>query len=336
MAEEKKKVEETKTMADVQKAMKKKYDNLSFEKAEKSLFANIEAIPTGCFSLDRIFGCGGMPVGRIIEMAGMESSGKTTLALFLIAQLQKAGHKAMFIDAEHSFSNKYAQAIGVNTKELYLITPDIGEEIFDVMQNTIDTGEVKLIVVDSVASILPGREEKSEIDKDNVAAQARLITKGLQRITGRAARNKTTILFINQVRQGIGGYMPTETTPGGKALKFYASVRFRISGKKIEEDKSTIGNTMTIFAKKNKVANPHKTATLDVYFSKGVDIYGDILDCAEIEGIVVRAGATYSFVSGCCEERLGVGRDKARKFLEDNKEICEIIRKQLEDIYKVT
>ena len=316
-------------LKDVIKSLNKKYDGNSVMKISEMNNASIKIFSTNCFSLDSLFGCGGLPKGRIIEIFGQESSGKTSMALFLIAQVQKQGGKAVFIDAEMSFTKEYAEKIGVKIDELYVSQPDFGEEALDIVEKTAKTGEVDIIVVDSVSSLIPKKEYEAEIEKENIALQARMMSKGLRKLTGALAKSETTVIFINQIRQKTGIFWGSpNTTSGGKALKFYASVRIEVKKKKkIEKNDEVIGNHLLLCAVKNKVGFPWRTSELDLIFEKGIDLVGDILDFAENKKVIQKVGNTYMFE----KEKLGVGRDNTKKFLEDHPEMVERIKKELKD-----
>lgn len=318
-------------LSDVMADIEERRKECGIPTADESESANLEVVPTGCFSLDYILGCGGLPMGRIMEVFGGESGGKTTLTLFLIAQAQKAGKSAMFIDAERSYSNEYARKIGVDTSKLLLVSPENGEQGFEYLLKAVENKLADIIIVDSVAALLPRKEQEAGISKDTMATHAAMMTRGLKLMNGPAAQNKVSVIFINQVRSKVGVvFGDPETTSGGRALKFYASIRLKVNGKKILEGEEAIGNAMTITAVKNKVAIPFKKATIDVFFAKGVDVYGDLLDSAERVGVVERSGASYSFAGN----KLGVGRDAVKQILEGDPKLFEAIRKKLEEKLK--
>lgn len=285
----------------------------------------VEAISTGCFSLDDAFGCGGIPRGRIIEIFGEESSGKSTLAMFLMSQVQRNGGQAALIDAEFAFDANYAKAIGVDVDKLFVSQPTTLEESMDVIKELVETNSIDIIVVDSVAALVPKKEvEGDEMLKDSVAEQARLMNKALRILTGPISRSKTVVIFINQVREKIGIFFgKKETTPGGKALKFYASVRVSVNkGERITgKDNEQIGNWMKATMVKNKVGYPWRSAEFELFYERGVDLVGDALDYGEKKGVIIKSGNTYEFNG----EKLGVGRDRAKAYLEDHKETYEKI-----------
>lgn len=282
---------------------------------------NVESIPTGCFSLDEAFGCGGLPKGRIIELFGQESSGKSTLAMFFMSQIQKKGGRVALIDAEMAFDGGYASAIGVDVSKLTVSQPGSLEEAMDVLRELVSTGAFDLIVIDSVAALVPLSEvESPEMLKENMAVQARLLGKAMRILTNEISKSKTVVIFINQVREKVGVFFgKKETTPGGKALKFFSSVRIDVQkGEKIlGSNEEQIGNWMGVTMVKNKVGFPWRKAKFELYYSKGVDLYGDALDYGEERGIIKKTGNTYSY-GGC---KIGVGRDSAKKNLTENKEM---------------
>ena len=316
-----------KTLDEAIKDLNKKYNDGAIAKTVDFERSNVKAIPTNCFSLDYVFGCGGLPEGRIIEIFGAESSGKSTLALYLIAQAQKHKKKTAFIDAEFAFSNEYAESIGVNTGDLYVSQPETGEEAFDIAENIIKTGEMGLIVIDSVAALLPGAEMEKNVEDATIALQARLMSKGLRRLTGIAAKTKTTIIFINQTRDNVGVYWGKKTTTsGGKALRFYASVRIEVKrGKKIKDGEDVVGNWLEICAVKNKVAIPFRSSSMELIFGKGVDLEGDLLDNAEKCKVIQRSSSVYTFE----DKHIGSGRDKVKEILVNDRKLFDKIKKKL-------
>jgi recombination protein RecA len=317
---------------EVMKELNKKYQEDSVTQGEEII---IDTIPTNCLSLDWILGCGGFPRGRIIEVYGQESSGKTTMALFIAAQVQKKGGRVFWVDAECCMDSEYSKKIGVDTKNLIIHKPMSGEEGFDALEKMIKTNSIDLIVVDSVAALVPQEELDGDIGDKKIALQARLLSKGLRAITGILSQTKTSIIFINQLRDNLMtfGYGPKTITPGGKALKFYASVRLAVrKGKKIEgENKDIIGNQLIVKAEKNKVGLPFRETTLDLYFSKGIDIVGDLIDFGNKIGVVERTGNSYIFK----EVKLGGSRDKARDFLEKNPEVADLIKEEIKIKIKI-
>ncbi len=256
----------------------------------------IESISTGSLKLDKVFGCGGMPKGRMIELFGEMSSGKTTLATYLVSQVQKQGGQAVWIDAEFSFSRDYAEKIGVNVKELVICQPNNGEEALDAVAKMSETGQVSLIVLDSVAALIPQKELEGEIVDAEMAQMARMMSKGMRYLAGTIAKTKTIVIFINQEREKIGIYFGKKTTtPGGKALKFYASVRLEVKrGESIKDDKGdVIGNEIKICGVKNKVGFPFRVADLDIMYGKGINTEKELLSLAIEYGIIIQKGPYY-------------------------------------------
>ncbi len=313
---------------DVVKNLNAKYGSGTIAKTSDFERAEVKFIPTNSFSLDHVFG-GGLPSGRIIECFGIESSGKSTLALYLIAQLQKLKKKTVLIDAEFAYSQSHAKNIGVNVDELIVSQPVDGESAFDIIENIIKTKEISLIVVDSVAALLPSAEMEKEVKDVTIALQARLLSKGLRRITGIAAMTGTTIFFVNQQRDKVGIFYGSKTTTsGGRALRFYSSVRIEVKkGKKIKDKKeNVIGNWLNLCSVKNKVSSPFREASMELIFSNGIDLQGDLLDFSEKHKIIKKEGNTYLFG----DEKLGASRDKAKEKLAEDKKLFDKIKKELD------
>ena len=286
---------------------------------------NVDAIPTGALSLDVALGIGGIPRGRIIEIYGPESSGKTTLAQHIVAECQKKGGIAAFVDAEHALDPEYAKNLGVNIDELLISQPDTGEQALDITEELVRSGAVDIIVVDSVAALVPKAEIEGTMEDQQMGLQARLMSKALRKLTGVIGKTNTTVIFINQLRQKIGVmYGNPETTTGGNALKYYASVRMEI--KRVEGlkgDGEDIGNHVRVRVLKNKVAPPFRTAEFDIIFGKGISKTGNILDVAVNLGIVNKAGAWFSYN----DAKLGQGREKSKEFLDANPELLAEIER---------
>lgn len=281
--------------------------------------AQVESTPTGALSLDIALGIGGVPKGRIIEIYGPESSGKTTLAQHIVAEAQKRGGIAAFVDAEHALDPEYARKLGVDVDQLLISQPDTGEQALEIAEELVRSGAVDIIVVDSVAALVPKAEIEGEMGDSHVGLQARLMSQALRKLTGIVNKTKTTIIFINQLRQKIGVmYGNPETTTGGNALKFYASVRMEI--RKIEtlkKDGVEFGNRVKVKVAKNKVAPPFRIAEFDIIYGLGISKVGCILDVATDMDIIKKAGAWFSYN----DDKIGQGRDKAKEFLEQNPEI---------------
>ncbi len=286
---------------------------------------NVDAIPTGALSLDVALGIGGIPRGRIIEIYGPESSGKTTLAQHIVAECQKRGGIAAFVDAEHALDPEYARNLGVQVDDLLISQPDTGEQALDITEELVRSGAVDIVVVDSVAALVPKAEIEGSMEDQQMGLQARLMSKALRKLTGIIGKTNTTVIFINQLRMKIGVmYGNPETTTGGNALKYYASVRMEIKRTEtLKGDEGEIGNHVRVRVLKNKVAPPFRTAEFDIIFGKGISKVGNILDVAVNLDIVKKAGAWFSYN----EEKLGQGREKAKEFLEQNPELLAEIEK---------
>ncbi len=289
----------------------------------------VDSISTGALALDLALGVGGVPKGRIVEIFGPESSGKTTLALHILAEAQKAGGLAAFIDAEHALDPAYAQAIGVDLENLYFSQPDNGEQALEIADTLVRSGALDLVVVDSVAALVPRAEIEGEMGDSHVGLQARLMSQALRKLSGSLSRSGTTAVFINQLREKIGVMFGSpETTPGGRALKFYSSVRLdirRIGALKAGND--TIGNQTRVKIVKNKVAPPFKVVDFDIMYGEGISKEGSLLDMGLDHGVVQKSGAWFAYG----DERLGQGRENAKLFLKENYEVRERI---LADIYE--
>ena len=287
----------------------------------------IPAVSTGSIGLDAALGVGGLPRGRIIEIFGPESSGKTTLALHVIAEAQKAGGIAAFVDAEHALDPEYARRIGVKLPELLISQPDTGEQALDIVESLVRSGNVDVIVVDSVAALTPKDEIEGEMGQQHVGKQARLMSQALRKLTAIAARSKTIVIFINQIRMQIGVMFGNpETTPGGKALKFYTSVRLDIRRiASIKKGEEVVGGRVRVKVVKNKVAAPFKTTEFDLLYNEGISREGELIALGEKFGLVEKAGATYKFNG----EKLAVGYDATRTFIRGNKDTAKELLKQI-------
>ncbi|OGG64109.1 recombinase RecA [Candidatus Kaiserbacteria bacterium RIFCSPHIGHO2_02_FULL_55_17] len=289
----------------------------------------IPVIPTGSIGLDAALGVGGLPRGRIIEIFGPESSGKTTLALHVVAEAQKAGGIAAFVDAEHALDPEYARRIGVKLAELLISQPDTGEQALDIVESLVRSGNVDIIVIDSVAALTPKDEIEGEMGQQHVGKQARLMSQALRKLTAIVARSKTIVIFINQIRMQIGILFGNpETTPGGKALKFYTSCRLDIRRiASIKKGEEVVGGRVRVKVVKNKVAAPFKTTEFDLLYNEGISREGELIALGEKFGLVEKAGATYKFNG----EKLAVGYDASRTFLHDNKDVSKELLKQIKE-----
>ena len=283
----------------------------------------VEVIPSGSLSLDFALGVGGIPRGRVIEIFGPESSGKTTMALHIIAEAQKVGGVAAFIDAEHALDAKYAKALGVNIDDLLISQPDTGEQALEITETLVRSGAVDIVVIDSVAALTPKSEIEGDMGDSHMGLQARLMSQALRKLTAIISKSKTAVVFINQIRMKIGVMFGNpETTTGGNALKFYATVRLdirRIAA--IKDNQEVIGSRTRVRVVKNKVAPPFREAEFDLIYGKGISTSGELLDIAADKGIVDKSGAWFSYGS----ERLGQGRENAKRFLIDTPEVAEEI-----------
>jgi recombination protein RecA len=284
---------------------------------------NVEAIPTGALPLDLALGIGGIPKGRIIELYGNESSGKTTLALHIIAEAQKLDGIAAFIDAEHALDPKYAKNLGVNIDNLLISQPDSGEEALEIAEALVRSNAVDLVVIDSVAALVPKAELEGDMGDSHMGLQARLMSQAMRKLSGAISKSKAAVVFINQIREKIGVMFGNpETTPGGRALKFYSSVRIEMRrSQTIKDGDKLIGSTAKVKVVKNKVAAPFRNCQFDIMYGTGISQSGCILDMAEETGIVDRAGSWYSYG----DVRLGQGRENSKEFLRDNPEVMEEI-----------
>ena len=288
---------------------------------------NVDAISTGCLSLDLAFGIGGVPRGRIIEIYGPESSGKTTLAQHIVAEVQKIGGIAAFVDAEHALDPEYAAKIGVNVNELLISQPDSGEQALDIVETLVRSNAVDVVVVDSVAALVPQKEIEGEMGDQHMGLQARLMSQALRKLTGAISKSKTSVIFINQIRNKIGVFFGNpETTTGGNALKFYASVRVEVRrAAQIKQGEKIIGNRVKVKIVKNKVAAPFRTCEFDIMYNEGISVAGDLLDLGAEYGVIKKSGNSYAFA----EEKLGVGREAAKLSLKNDKKLLAEVRKAI-------
>jgi recombination protein RecA len=294
---------------------------------------NIETIPTGSLSLDIALGAGGIPRGRIIEVYGPESSGKTTVALHMIAEAQKKGGLAGFVDAEHALDPEYAKKIGVDIDNLYISQPDNGEQALEITETMVRSGAMDIVIVDSVAALVPRAEIEGEMGDSHVGLQARLMSQALRKLTGVINKSNCVVIFINQLREKVGVMFGSpETTTGGRALKFYSSIRLDV--RRIETLKQStdfVGNRVRVKVVKNKIAPPFKQAEFDIMFGKGISKEGDILDLATNNNIINKSGAWYSYN----ELRLGQGRENAKQYLNDNQELLKEVENLVRKHYEI-
>lgn len=294
---------------------------------------NVETVPTGCLSLDIALGLGGVPKGRIIEVYGPESSGKTTVALHMVAEVQKAGGIAGFIDAEHALDPVYAKNIGVNIDDLYISQPDNGEQALEITETMVRSGAVDIVIVDSVAALVPKAEIDGDMGDSHVGLQARLMSQALRKLTAAISRSNCIVIFINQLREKVGVMFGSpETTTGGRALKFYSSIRMDV--RRIETLKQSgefVGNRTRVKVVKNKIAPPFKEAEFDIMFGQGISREGDILDLAANINVVNKSGAWYAYEG----DKIGQGRENAKTFLKEHPEMRDEIEQKVRDFYKL-
>ena len=292
---------------------------------------NIETVPTGCLSLDIALGLGGVPKGRVIEVYGPESSGKTTVALHMVAEVQKRGGIAGFIDAEHALDPVYAKNIGVDIDNLYISQPDNGEQALEITETMVRSGAVDIVIVDSVAALVPKAEIDGDMGDSHVGLQARLMSQALRKLTAVISRTNCIVIFINQLREKVGVMFGNpETTTGGRALKFYSSVRLDVRRtESLKQSGEVIGNHVRVKVVKNKIAPPFKEAEFDIMFGKGISREGDVLDLAADANIVEKSGSWYAYKGA----KIGQGRENAKQYLAQNPLICEEIENQVRELH---
>lgn len=309
--------------------IEKQYGKGSIMRMGEEAKVNIAAIPTGALSLDLALGIGGIPRGRVVEIYGPESSGKTTVALHVVAEAQQAGGIAAFIDAEHALDPQYAKALGVDVDALLVSQPDTGEQALEIADMLVRSGAVDVIVVDSVAALTPRAEIEGEMGDSHVGLQARLMSQALRKLAGTLHKSKTSAVFINQIREKVGVMFGSpETTSGGRALKFYSSVRLDVRRiESLKDGNDFVGNRVRVKVVKNKVAAPFRTAEFDILFGEGISKEGSILDVGVEEGIINKAGAWYTYEG----EQLGQGRENARKFLREHTDVAAAISKRVNE-----
>lgn len=315
------------------KQIEKQFGKGSIMKLGEQEGQRVSTVPSGSLALDVALGVGGYPRGRVVEIYGPESSGKTTVALHAIAEAQKHGGQAAFIDAEHALDPVYARNLGVNIDELLLSQPDTGEQALEIAEALVRSGAVDIVVIDSVAALVPKAEIEGEMGDAHVGLQARLMSQALRKLSGAINKSKTTAVFINQIREKVGVMFGNpETTPGGRALKFYASVRLEVRrAESLKQGNDMVGNKTKIKVVKNKVAPPFKQAEVDIMYGKGISREGELLDIGSDLEIVQKSGAWYSYN----EERLGQGRENSKQFLKDNEAVRNEIHQAIRTHYEM-
>ncbi|NLB98359.1 recombinase RecA [Jeotgalibaca porci] len=322
-----------KALDEALKKIERTYGKGSVMKMGDKIETEISTVPSGSVSLDIALGVGGYPRGRIIEIYGPESSGKTTVALHAIAEAQKKGGVAAFIDAEHALDPKYARAIGVNVDELLLSQPDTGEQGLEIADALISSGAIDILVIDSVAALVPRAEIEGEMGDSHMGLQARLMSQALRKLSGSINKTKTIAIFINQIREKIGiMFGNPETTPGGRALKFYSTVRLEVRrAEQIKSGTDVVGNRTKIKIVKNKVAPPFKVAEVDIMYGEGISSVGEIVDIASEHDIINKSGSWYAYQ----DEKIGQGRENAKKFLIANPQMLEEIDNKVRTLYGI-
>lgn len=311
--------------------IEKAYGKGSVMKLGDNMHLNVDTVPSGSLGLDLALGVGGVPKGRVVEIYGPESGGKTTVALHMVAEVQKKGGIAGFIDAEHALDPVYAKNIGVDIDNLYISQPDTGEQALEITETMVRSGAVDIVIVDSVAALVPKAEIEGEMGDSHVGLQARLMSQALRKLTAIIGKTNCTVIFINQLREKVGVMFGNpETTTGGRALKYYSSIRLEVRrGEQIKKDGEAIGNRTKIKVVKNKVAPPFRTAEVDIIFGEGISREGDILDLAANEDIVNKSGAWYAYNG----DKIGQGRENAKQFLKENPDLMEEISQKVRDKY---
>ena len=311
--------------------IEKAYGKGSVMKLGDNMHLNVETVPSGSLGLDLALGVGGVPKGRVVEVYGPESGGKTTVALHMVAEVQKRGGIAGFIDAEHALDPVYAKKIGVDIDNLYISQPDTGEQALEITETMVRSGAVDIVIVDSVAALVPKAEIEGEMGDSHVGLQARLMSQALRKLTAIIGKTNCTVIFINQLREKIGVMFGNpETTTGGRALKYYSSIRLEVRrGEQIKKDGEAIGNRTKIKVVKNKVAPPFRTAEVDIIYGEGISREGDILDLAVAENIVNKSGAWYAYNG----DKIGQGRENAKLFLKEHPDLMEEVEQKVREKY---
>ena len=311
--------------------IEKAYGKGSVMKLGDNMHLNVETVPSGSLGLDLALGVGGVPKGRVVEVYGPESGGKTTVALHMVAEVQKRGGIAGFIDAEHALDPVYAKKIGVDIDNLYISQPDTGEQALEITETMVRSGAVDIVIVDSVAALVPKAEIEGEMGDSHVGLQARLMSQALRKLTAIIGKTNCTVIFINQLREKVGVMFGNpETTTGGRALKYYSSIRLEVRrGEQIKKDGEAIGNRTKIKVVKNKVAPPFRTAEVDIIYGEGISREGDILDLAVAENIVNKSGAWYAYNG----DKIGQGRENAKLFLKEHPDLMEEVEQKVREKY---
>ena len=313
--------------------IEKQFGKGSIMKLGENPHMKVDVVSSGCLSLDIALGVGGFPRGRIIEIYGPESSGKTTFSLQAIASVQKNGGRAAFIDAEHALDPVYAEKLGVNINELLLSQPDTGEQALEICDALVRSNAISIIVIDSVAALVPQAEIDGEMGDSHVGLQARLMSQALRKLNGTISKTNTIVIFINQLREKVGVMFGNpETTTGGRALKFYSTIRLEVRrSEQLKMGDGVVGNKTNIKVVKNKVAPPFKTASVDIMYGEGVSREGEIIDLASEAGIIDKTGAWYSYQG----EKLGQGKENVKILLKDNPELCDELEKKVREYYQI-
>lgn len=329
MSDLKEKETREKALAEAFKAIEKQYGKGSIMKLGEKVNEQLEVIPSGSIALDMALGVGGYPKGRIIEIYGPESSGKTTFALHAIAEAQKKGGYAAFIDAEHALDPTYAKALGVDTDNLILSQPDNGEQALEIVEALVRSNAIDIVVIDSVAALVPKAEIEGDMGSSHVGLQARLMSQAMRKLAGFISKSKTVAIFINQIREKVGVIFGSpETTSGGRALKFYSTIRLDIRRvDQIKQGTEAIGNLTRVRVVKNKVAPPFKNVEVDLIYGKGISYEGEVLDLASNMDIVLKSGSWFSYKG----ERLGQGRENVKEYLKNNPELTKEIERQIRE-----
>ncbi|MBN2585561.1 recombinase RecA [Patescibacteria group bacterium] len=320
----------TSPLADTLSELEKRYGKGAIMRLGDAQHVEVESVPTGSLTLDMALGVGGVPKGRVVEIFGPESSGKTTLALHIIAEAQKRGEAAAFIDAEHALDPDYAKRIGVDTKNLLISQPDTGEQALEIVEALVRSNSVGVVVIDSVAALVPRAELEGEMGDSHMGLQARLMSQAMRKITAYVSRSRTTVIFINQLRMKIGVMFGNpETTTGGNALKYYASVRLDIRRiEAIKDGENNIGNKVRVKVVKNKVAPPFRQAEFDLMFNEGISHTGELVDLGVQRGVVNKSGAWYEYDG----EKIAQGREAAKEYLKNNPKVADRIEKAIRAI----